>query len=128
MELDKKKYELLSSSGFIPHFSRAIYNNRQTKKVFSLQAIEDHAPEWLRSNIRSPNKTGTWQFYFHQPVAEDAIKEIVRELGGSNMTAKILAEKSAKKVSKKPAKKGRPSTHTWSYVCPRDDSNIRPTV
>jgi len=81
MQLDKKKYKLLESSGFVSHFNRAIYYNRQTKKVFSLEAIEDHDLEWLRTNIESPNNTGTWQLYFNQPLGKDTFKDLMAELG-----------------------------------------------
>lgn len=42
MMLDKDKYDLLSKNDFQNHFDRAMYFNRRTKKIFSLEAIEDH--------------------------------------------------------------------------------------
>jgi hypothetical protein len=81
MMLDKDKYDLLSKNDFQNHFDRAMYFNRRTKKIFSLEAIEDHDLEWLRIRIESPNNTGTWQFYFNRNVPQETIKEILKQFG-----------------------------------------------
>lgn len=75
--LEKKK--ILESTGFSYHFDREIYFNRETKKVFSVEAIEDNDPEWLNQKINEENNRGEWLFYFNDP-ASDAVKEEIREL------------------------------------------------
>lgn len=51
MTLDSAKRSLLSQAGSLNHFNRSAYFNRQSKKFSSLEAIEDHDIEWLRTRI-----------------------------------------------------------------------------
>ncbi|HOE12194.1 MAG TPA: hypothetical protein PLQ35_15240 [bacterium] len=43
-----EKDELLKNGGFMYNFHREIYFNRKTKKIFSIEAIEDHDKKWLQ--------------------------------------------------------------------------------
>ena len=81
MSLNKDKYDLLEDRGFRKHFKNALCYNRDIKKVFSIVAIEDHGVAWLRAAIESPNDTGTWQFYFNQPVNDDVRRELLAVFG-----------------------------------------------
>jgi hypothetical protein len=79
MSLEKQKYEFLSEHGFQNHFSRSLYFSRELKKLFSIEAIEDHDMDWLQKCVLSENKTGSWQFYFNQPVSRSTAQSILNE-------------------------------------------------
>jgi hypothetical protein len=81
MSLEKEKVELLSENGYINHFKRSLYFNREARKIFSIVAVADHDINWVRVNIQAPNDTGTWQFYFNEPVSEQTRSEILHEFG-----------------------------------------------
>ncbi len=81
MSLEKEKYEFLSKHGYMNHFKRALYFNRESKKLFSVEAIEDHDMNWLCKSVETPNIMKTWQFYFNQPISPESIKEIINEFG-----------------------------------------------
>jgi len=64
------------------HFSRNIYFNRDDKKVFSLEAIEDNDPNWLMDRINSKSDSDEWRFFFNDEPSEKIKKEILNELRG----------------------------------------------
>jgi len=57
------KERLLKEAGYRYNFDRMAYINRQTKKVFAEETVEDRPAEWLADKIAEPNTTGDWQFY-----------------------------------------------------------------
>ena len=57
------------------------YVNRETKKVVSVEAVEDHSDEWLREMIAQANDSGDWRFYFDQPPSQSVIQAMLTELG-----------------------------------------------
>jgi hypothetical protein len=75
------KGELLDENGFRYNFYRMAYINRSTKKVFSIEAIEDHPIEWLSAKI-AERSNDDWQFYFNDPPSPAVIRDYVAELDG----------------------------------------------
>jgi hypothetical protein len=67
MATDLEKEQMLRSAGFLYDFNRMAYINRQTKKVISVEALQDHPEEWLRDMIAQANDSGDWRFYFNEP-------------------------------------------------------------
>ncbi len=75
------KMRLLEQGGFRYDFNREVYFNRASRKVFSLEAIEDHDKEWLREKIHEEKRgEDRWLFYFNSPPAEAVEKELLAEL------------------------------------------------
>ena len=72
--------DTLSAAGYRQLFERDVYFNRETRKIFSLEAVEDHDDEWLRERMIEPNVAGGWRFYFNDPVPEELRGEILREI------------------------------------------------
>jgi hypothetical protein len=64
MDTALEKEEMLRSAGFRYHFKQMAYINRKTKKIVSIEAVEDKTGESLREMIAEPNDSGDWRFYF----------------------------------------------------------------
>ena len=62
------KEDLLRAAGYFYNFDRLAYVNTAAKKVFAVEAIEDHPEEWLKRKLAEPNTTGEWRFYDEPPV------------------------------------------------------------
>ena len=71
------KAQLLERSGYRYHFSREVYFNRRSRKVFSREAIEDYGQNWLEQKIaEKPPANSKWAFYFKKepaPVVKDTL-------------------------------------------------------
>jgi hypothetical protein len=78
----KQKKEILDRANYRYHFSRSIYFNREDKKIFSLEAIEDNNPRWLSDRINSKSNNDEWIFFFNADPSEKIKKEILQELKG----------------------------------------------
>ena len=67
------KLQLLKHAGFEYSFDRSIYLNRNARKVFSVEFVEDHSEEELEAGIRelSP-KSGEWRFYFNSELSRSS--------------------------------------------------------
>ena len=76
------KGELLERNGYRYNFDRMAYVNRAAKKVFSIEAIEDNAVDWLSARMAEQG-SGDWQFYFSGPPPSPAVvRDFVAELDG----------------------------------------------
>ncbi|STX50466.1 Uncharacterised protein [Legionella busanensis] len=78
------KTGILNSNGFQYHFVRHIYYNKQSKKIFSEEIIEDNTEDWLINKIQEKNNTGSWQIYFNEGCTFDLQKELISELDSSS--------------------------------------------
>jgi len=75
-----EKEELLRRSEYRYNFHRMVYINRAAKKVFSVEAIEDHPVEWLAERIEE-NTSGEWRFYFNEAPSAAVVRDFLVELG-----------------------------------------------
>ena len=57
------------------------YVNRQTKKVFSVETVDDHPEEWLSEKIRE-RTDGDWHFYFNEAPPPSVREQIIDYLEG----------------------------------------------
>ena len=78
----KQKKELLEKANYRYHFSRDIYFNRDDKKIFSLEAIEDHDPSWLDDKIKAKPDSDKWCFFFNTDPSDTIKQKILKELQG----------------------------------------------
>ena len=70
------KSKILQDAGYVYSFDRAVYFNRITKKVFSVEFVEDHSEEELQRYF-SENKDGAeWRFYFNSDPSEAVKREL----------------------------------------------------
>ncbi len=73
--LDTKR-QILQNAGYSYSFDRMIYVNREAKKVFSVEFVEDHSEQELQKFF-SENKEGKeWRFYFNSPPSEAVKREL----------------------------------------------------
>lgn len=74
------KEELLNRAGFHYNFDRMAYLNRDAKKIFSWEAIEDHTEDWILERINERNDSGTWKFYTSGTISENLKASMAAEL------------------------------------------------
>jgi hypothetical protein len=72
-----KKSQLLKKSGYTYNFNRMVYFNRQAKKAFSVEFVEDHSASDLRRYIKKTESGPGWHFYFN---GHDLPSAVRREL------------------------------------------------
>jgi hypothetical protein len=76
-----RKRELLEQSGYVYNFDREVYFNPVTKKVFSVEFIEDHSADELGNYIRERTQGTDWHFYFNSVPSESARRQLEGVLG-----------------------------------------------
>ena len=76
-----EKRILLEDSGFAYRFDRELYYNRDTKKVFSVEFVEDHTPEKIKRCIDENTESQDWRFYFNEPPSNSVRHELEETLG-----------------------------------------------
>ncbi|HUP62456.1 MAG TPA: hypothetical protein VNA69_18775 [Thermoanaerobaculia bacterium] len=74
------KEDLLKRAGYRYNFDRMAYINRDARKVFSVEAIEDHSAEWLCDRIAETNN-GEWRFYFNEAPSPSVVRDFLSDLG-----------------------------------------------
>jgi hypothetical protein len=57
------------------------YFNRKSKKVFSVEFVDDQPEEVLERKIREDTAGKEWTFYFNREPSERSKREIEAELG-----------------------------------------------
>ncbi len=77
--LDEKQ-NILDNEGYIYNFKRMIFFNRDAKKVFSLEHIEDVPVRKLEQEVREKNNNQEWQFYFNSDPSDAVRHELVKIL------------------------------------------------
>jgi hypothetical protein len=75
------KQHILESAGYTYNFDREIYLNRKTKKVFSMDFVEDHDEEEIEQCIRRKTDGTKWQFHFNSAPGEAVKRELELVLG-----------------------------------------------
>jgi len=70
------KGQILEDAGYAYNFDHIIYVNRNTKKAFSVQFVEDHDEEELKSRISENTQAGEWRFYFNSSPSEAVKREL----------------------------------------------------
>lgn len=76
------KAEILQEAKYRYASRHAIYFNKMAKKIFSLEAIEDHDAKWLKECIKK--KDSEWNFYFNNAPRENVKEEIIDYLKEKN--------------------------------------------
>jgi hypothetical protein len=77
----KPKREILETAGYVYGFDREIYFNRVTKKIFSVEFVEDHSTAELEKCISENSNEEEWRFYFNYPPSDAVKRELKSVLG-----------------------------------------------
>jgi hypothetical protein len=75
------KAQILKAGEYAYNFDRGIYYNRQKKKAFSVEFIDDHSSDELERCIREPNREPGWNFYFNSEPSASAKRQLEIVLG-----------------------------------------------
>ena len=75
------KWQILREAEYAYNFDRMVYFNRRTKKVFSVEFVEDHSENELQRCINEPSNGAEWRFYFNSPPAAAVQRELENVLG-----------------------------------------------
>ncbi len=74
------KKEILERTDYTYDFRRMVYYNQRTKKVFSVEVVQDNDEHWLQRCIGEENGIAGWRFYFTSAPSEAVKRELVSEL------------------------------------------------
>lgn len=75
-----EKRRILENAGFVYNFDRELYYNRNVKKVFSVDFVEDHNNTELEHFIREDRDARNWHFYFNTAPSSSVKHEIISVL------------------------------------------------
>ena len=67
---------LLENAGYAYIFDRLSYVNRDTRKVFSIEFVQDHDEAELTQRINEPAPPDEWRFYFNAEPSETVKREL----------------------------------------------------
>jgi len=81
MPKPSSKTRLLDAAGYKYNFDRMMYINRQQKKAFSTEFVDDHPEDDFVARIEEPHTEQDWRFYTNWPIAEGIERELKRVLG-----------------------------------------------
>lgn len=79
--VDQSKDQILEDAGYVYSLDRMMYVNRRTKKVFSVEFVQDHSPEQLQICINENSGGAEWRFYVNSDLPEGIRRELERLLG-----------------------------------------------
>ncbi len=75
------KQDLLRQAGYAYNFNRMLYFNRQAKKAFSVEFVDDNDESELEKRIREDIDRNGWRFYFNSPPPDAVRRELEKVLG-----------------------------------------------
>lgn len=75
-----KNSEMLFAADYRYNFDRDLFVNRNAKKAFSLEFVDDKPEEAVRLGIEEPTDGSAWKFYFNFPPSEAKRRQLERDL------------------------------------------------
>jgi len=69
-----KKSEMLFAANYRYDFDRDLYVNREAKKAFSLEFVDDNSEEAVRRAIQEETHGNAWHFYFNDKPSEGVLR------------------------------------------------------
>jgi hypothetical protein len=75
------KAQILEDAGYAYSFDRQMYVNREAKKAFSINFVQDHTEDQIRQYIGKQSDGAEWQFYFNSPPSNAVKHELECVLG-----------------------------------------------
>lgn len=74
------KRQILEDAGFAYSFDRLSYINLNSRKVFSIEFVQDHSQDQIKACISEATPHGEWRFYFNSPPSEAVKREFAAVL------------------------------------------------
>ena len=75
------KKQILEEAGYAYSFDRRIYLNRNARKVFSLEFVDDNSETKLEACINgAPPPIGEWRFYFNSGPSDAVKRDLLKIL------------------------------------------------
>lgn len=75
------KKDLLIQANYRYNFDRDMFVNREKKKAFSLEFVDEHKEEEIVELVDADTDPGKWTFYFNVPPTVGIQRELERLLG-----------------------------------------------
>ena len=75
------KKDILRQANYKYNFDRDLYYNRQAKKAFSIEFVDDKAEDVLSRCINENSNGNGWKFYFNSDPPEGVKRELESVLG-----------------------------------------------
>ena len=75
------KRDIMKDAKYQFNYDRALYVNRDAKKAFSLEFIDDTPEDELAKRIQEGTDVSKWTFYFNSIHSEGVKRELERILG-----------------------------------------------
>lgn len=75
-----KKSEMLFAANYRYDFDRDLFVNREAKKAFSLEFVDDKPEEMVCAGIQAPTTGRGWTFYFNTLPSEGMRKQLENDL------------------------------------------------
>jgi hypothetical protein len=69
-----KKSEMLFAANYRYDFDRDLYVNREAKKAFSLEFVDDNSEETIRRAVQEKTGGSSWLFYFNDKPPEGVLR------------------------------------------------------
>jgi hypothetical protein len=79
--LTESKTDILDEAGYAYGFDRQMYINPKTRKVFSVEFVQDHSEDQIRKHIQEHTDGHEWQFYFNSRPSDSVRRELESVLG-----------------------------------------------
>ena len=76
-----KKSDILFEANYRYNFDRDLYVNRDAKKAFSAEFVDDHSEDELNRRIRENTNGNGWTFYFNSAPSEGVKRTLEGVLG-----------------------------------------------
>lgn len=78
------KERLLKDAGYWYKPDRELYINRKVRKAFSIDFLQDHAPDEIASKIQETTLATEWTFVFNARPSDSVKRELTRMLDGQS--------------------------------------------
>ena len=75
------KTRILEGAGYRYSFDREVYFNRQAKKAFSVEFVEDRSEDEIEQLIRDNAPSTNWRFFFVKSPSAAVERELANILG-----------------------------------------------
>jgi hypothetical protein len=73
------KKDILRQANYWYNFDRDIFYNREAKKAFSLEFVDDKPEDEIRRRINESTNGNGWTFYFNSPPSE-GVRRVLEEV------------------------------------------------
>ncbi|ADW68313.1 hypothetical protein [Granulicella tundricola] len=80
MAKQTEKINILEDAGYRYNFDRMMYINRNVRKAFSVEFIDDKAASEITEKIQHQKANEDWEFYTTSHLSDGIVRELKRVL------------------------------------------------